>query len=98
MDLSEASSPALPPGLAVTPAADDIHRHAHNGRIDDEEPAEQAPRRTRRARNAFEGNIPVVTDPTADRLRERFYQFLTERGRGAPRPPLCRSGPSYGRK
>ncbi|KAF8597317.1 nucleic acid-binding protein [Ceratobasidium sp. AG-I] len=78
MDLSEASSPALPPSLAVTPAADDIHRHAHNGRIDDEEPAEQAPRRTRRARNAFEGNIPVVTDPTADRLRERFYQFLTE--------------------
>ncbi|KAF8597310.1 nucleic acid-binding protein [Ceratobasidium sp. AG-I] len=78
MDLSEASSPALPPSLAVTPAADDIHRHAHNGRIDDEEPAEHAPRRTRRARNAFEGNIPVVTDPTADRLRERFYQFLTE--------------------
>lgn len=78
MDLSDASSPAVPPSSAVTPAADNAQLHGRNIGIDDEDEVEEAPRRTRRARNAFEGNIPVVTDPTADRLRERFYQFLTE--------------------
>ncbi|KAF8593319.1 hypothetical protein BDV93DRAFT_516661 [Ceratobasidium sp. AG-I] len=43
--------------------------------IDDEELAGQALCRTRRARTAFEANIPVVTDPTADRLQKRFYKF-----------------------
>ncbi|GAB1524846.1 MCM DNA helicase complex subunit mcm6 [Rhizoctonia solani] len=68
------SSPFLPPSSAApTPAPDEVQtpRAIPNG-------TEEAPRRNRRARNAFEGNIPVVTDPTAERLRERFYQFLKE--------------------
>ncbi|KAG9079940.1 MCM DNA helicase complex subunit mcm6 [Ceratobasidium sp. 370] len=76
MDLSDASSPAVPASSAVTPAADNAN--FRNVPLEDEDPVEEAPRRARRARNAFEGNIPVVTDPTADRLRERFYQFLTD--------------------
>ncbi|KAG8703276.1 MCM DNA helicase complex subunit mcm6, partial [Ceratobasidium sp. 423] len=67
------SSPLLPPSSAApTPAPDE----AQTPRAIP--PPEEAPRRNRRARNAFEGNIPVVTDPTAERLRERFYQFLKE--------------------
>ncbi|QRW09409.1 DNA replication licensing factor mcm6 [Ceratobasidium sp. AG-Ba] len=67
MDFSDASSPAVPASSAVTPAADNANfRDVQSRRMD------------KRARNAFEGNIPVVTDPTADRLRERFYQFLTD--------------------
>lgn len=77
MDFSDVSSPPLPPSSAVTPAADEAAT-PRNVRIDVDDIPEEAPRRTRRARNAFEGNIPVVTDPTADRLRERFYQFLKE--------------------
>ncbi|CEL59093.1 DNA replication licensing factor mcm6 OS=Schizosaccharomyces pombe (strain 972 / ATCC 24843) GN=mcm6 PE=1 SV=2 [Rhizoctonia solani AG-1 IB] len=68
------SSPFLPPSSAApTPAPDEVQ----TPRAIPTAP-EEAPRRNRRARNAFEGNIPVVTDPTAERLRERFYQFLKE--------------------
>ncbi|KAG8687089.1 MCM DNA helicase complex subunit mcm6, partial [Ceratobasidium sp. 394] len=76
MDLSDASSPAVPPSSVATPAAD--NHNFRNVPMEDDDPVEETPRRARRARNAFEGNIPVVTDPTADRLRERFYQFLTD--------------------
>ncbi|QRV80610.1 DNA replication licensing factor MCM2/3/5 family pretein [Ceratobasidium sp. AG-Ba] len=76
MDFSDASSPAVPASSAVTPAADNAN--FRDVPIEEDGQVEEAPRRNRRARNAFEGNIPVVTDPTADRLRERFYQFLTD--------------------
>ncbi|CAE6491228.1 unnamed protein product [Rhizoctonia solani] len=67
------SSPFLPPSSAApTPAPDEVQTPRAVPS------QEEAPRRNRKARNAFEGNIPVVTDPTADRLRERFYQFLKE--------------------
>ncbi|CAE6454157.1 unnamed protein product [Rhizoctonia solani] len=71
------SSPFLPPSSAApTPAPDEVQ--TPRAALSQEEAPGEAPRRNRRPRNAFEGNIPVVTDPTAERLRERFYQFLKE--------------------